>query len=301
MRTGLRRMQLVLPLLLALALGVSAQPQVQSRAQTVLRDDRGAILTLAAPPQRIVSLLPSFTESVCALGGCSRLVGVDRFSDWPARVNALPRLGGLDDAQIERIARLKPDIVLAAPASRVIDRLEALGINVLVLESRDAADMHRTLILLARLLGTPAAAERLWARIDGDVRDAAARVPPGVRGARVYFEVDATPYAAGPGSFIGEALARLGLANIVPAELGPFPKLNPEFVVRAQPDVVMASERNLAGMAARPGWAALRALRQHRSCGFTDKRFELLTRPGPRIGEAAQLLADCLVTVAKAR
>ena len=284
-----------LALLLALCMHAAAWSQI------VLHDDRGATLSFAAAPRRIVSLLPSLTESVCVLGGCARLVGVDRFSDWPASVRRLPRLGGLDDAQIERIVALEPDVVLAAPAARVIDRLEALGLKVLVLESRNDADVQRTLTVLARMLGTPAAAGPLWQRMQREIGEAAARVPAELRGERVYFEVDATPYAAGPGSFIGQTLARLGMANIVPAALGPFPKLNPEFVVRAQPDIVMASRRDLDTMPTRPGWAGLRALQQHRTCAFAEPRFEFLTRPGPRLGEAAQLLADCLVLVGKAR
>ena len=112
-------------LLLAALLPFAAQ------ARVTLHDDRGATLVLAAPPQRIVSLLPSFTESVCALGGCARLVGTDRYSNWPVSVRALPKLGGVDDAQIERIVALRPGVVLAAPSARVIDRLEALGVKVL--------------------------------------------------------------------------------------------------------------------------------------------------------------------------
>jgi iron complex transport system substrate-binding protein len=237
---------------------------------------------------------------VCALGACARLVGTDRFSNFPASVVALPKLGGIDDAQIERIVALKPDVVLLSASARVIDRLEALGLNVLVLESRDHADVRRTLGVLARMLGTPAAAERVWGGIERDTRAAAGRVPAALRGQRVYFEVDATPYAAGAASFIGQTLARLGLANAVPADLGPFPKLNPEYVVRIQPDIVMAAERNLADMARRPGWGALRALQDRRSCGFAGERYELLVRPGPRMGEAALVLADCLLTIGSA-
>ena len=269
-----------------------------AHAQITLRDDRGATVTLAAPPQRIVSLLPSLTESVCALGACARVVGTDRFSNAPASVIALPKLGGIDDAQIERIVALKPDVVLVSSSARVTDRLEGLGVRVLVLESRDHADVKRTLTLLAQMLGTPAVAERVWAGIERDLRTAAERVPAAMRGQRVYFEIDATPFAAGPGSFIGETLAWLGVANAVPAELGPFPKLNPEYVIRLQPDIVMAVDRNLAEMPMRPGWAALRALKQGSSCGFTSERYELLTRPGPRMGEAAAVLADCLVAIA---
>ena len=266
-------------------------------AQTTLRDDRGAWVTLPAPPVRIVSLLPSLTESLCALGGCARLVGTDRFSNSPAQVKVLPKLGGIDDAQVERIAALKPDLVLASPGARVIDRLEGLGLRVLVLESRNHADVQRTLVLLAQALGTPDEAGKVADRIENQLQAAAARVPAALRGQRVYFEVDPTPYAAGASSFIGETLTRLGLGNAVPAELGPFPQLNPEFVLRTQPDIVMAAQRGLEDMPRRPGWKTLRALQHRRTCGFDGEHYEVLVRPGPRMGEAAMTLANCLAAL----
>ena len=257
-------------------------------------DDRGQQVALHGPAQRIVSLLPSLTETVCALQACDQLVGTDRFSNWPAQVLALPKLGGLDDTQIERIVSLKPDLVLAAQSSRVIDRLESLGITVLALEPKTLADTRRVLRALALALGQPGQGDTVWAGIERRMAAAAARVPPALRGQRVYFEVSAAPYAAGQSSFIGETLTRLGLANVVPARMGPFPKLNPEFVVRAQPDLVMASAGNLAEMARRPGWSAITALRQQRTCGFAEARLDVLVRPGPRLAEAAELIADCL-------
>ncbi len=263
-------------------------------AEITLHDDRQIALSFAVPPSRIVSLLPSMTESVCALGGCARLVGVDSYSNWPAEVLALPKLGSLDDAQVERIVALRPDVVLAAPSTRIIRRLESLGVKVMVLDSQSHADVKRALDLLARLLGTPEQAPRCWAAIERDLQRAAARVPAALRGQRVYFEVAAAPYAASASSFIGETLARLGMDNVVPATLGPFPKLNPEYVVRAQPDVVMAEQRAVAEMARRPGWSQLRALKAGRICGFEPARYELLIRPGPRLGEAALQMADCL-------
>ena len=265
-----------------------------AQAQISLLDDRGAKLVLAAPPARIVSLLPSLTESVCALGGCTKLVGTDQYSNWPASVLKLPKLGSLDDAQIERIVGLKPDLVLAATSARVIDRLESLGVKVMVLESRNHADVKRSLNLLARALGTPNEADMVWAQIEADIKSAAAKLPQALRGQRVYFEVDATPYAASASSFIGETLSRLGMGNAVPEALGSFPKLSPEFVVRAQPDVIMATARSVADMPKRPGWSALHALKLRRACGFAPERYELLIRPGPRMGEAALVLADCL-------
>lgn len=254
---------------------------------------------LAAPPQRIVSLVPGLSESVCALGACARLVGTDRYSNWPPELQALPKLGGLDDAQVERIAALKPDLVLAAPTARAVERLEALGLKVIVLHTRSHEDVEHNLQRLGELLGEPRRAQQAWATIEAQMAAAAARVPPALRGHSVYFEVESSPYAAGPTSFIGQTLQRLGLHNIVPAELGPFPKLSPEFVVRARPRIVIAEKRNVRDMAARPGWAALPALQQRQVCSFGSDGYDVLVRPGPRMGEAALLLADCLAGLGK--
>lgn len=280
---------------LVLALLVACAPAL---AQGVLlRDDRGREQRFERPPARIATLLPSLTETVCALGACGRLVGVDRFSNWPPQVKALPQLGGLEDPQVERTVALKPDVVLAPKSSRIVERLEQLGLTVLVFDSDRHEDVKRAVQQVARLLGMPAEGDRLWARVEAEIDAAAARVPARLRGKAVYFEVASTPYAAGAGSFIGQTLARLGLGNIAPAELGPFPPLNPEFIVRAQPALVMAPQAELAAMAARPGWAALAALRQGQACGFDNARYEMLVRPGPRLGESAQAIADCLAAL----
>jgi iron complex transport system substrate-binding protein len=270
-----------------------------ARGEAVVVDDRGRALHLSVPPQRIVSLLPSLTETVCALGACGRLVGTDRHSNHPASVAALPKLGGLDDPQIERIVSLKPDLVLAAGSSRVIDRLESLGLRVLALEPKNLADTERIIQQVAGALGDgegPTAAV-LWQTLQARIDAAAARVPAVRRGQAVYFEVDSTPYAAGPQSFVGELLARLGLANVVPASMGPFPKLNPEFVVRARPDIVMATRSAVAEMPRRPGWSSLPALQQRQACGFDVERWDPLVRPGPRLAEAADTLVACVVAL----
>lgn len=279
----------------ALATLVSAN----ALAQTVVQDDRGQLLRFGPAPARIVSLVPSLTESVCALDACARLVGTDRHSNWPAEVAALPKLGGLDDAQVERIAALRPDLVLASPSARSVERLEALGLKVIVLRSRSHADVRRSLNVLAAVLGDASRGEAQWRDIQAQLDRAAGRVPASLRGRSVYFEIESSPYAAGASSFIGETLQHLGLRNIAAASLGPFPKLSPEFVVRAQPDIVMAETRNLRGMAQRPGWTGLNALQQQQVCAFDSAHYEVLVRPGPRLGEAALQIADCLQRLGK--
>lgn len=284
-----------------LALFAALLASAAALAQPVaVRDDRGDEHRFAAPPQRIVTMLPSLTEAAWVLGAGPRLVGVDRYSNWPEQIAALPRLGGMEDAQIEAIAALKPDVVLASSSSRAMDRLQALGLRVVRLKSDSHEDMQRTLQLIARLLGTPEAGARVWARIQHELDAAAARVPPALRGQRVYFEIGGGPYAAGTTSFIGQTLQRLGLHNIVPAALGPFPKLNPEFVVRARPDLIMGLKSEQAALARRPGWDGLAAVREQRLCGFDAAQYDILVRPGPRMGEGAALLADCLAGLSQA-
>jgi iron complex transport system substrate-binding protein len=285
---------LMLIVLLA-ALPGSAHAQAQAQAQAIdVVDDRGAAVHLAQPPQRIVSLLPSLTESVCALGACARLVATDRWSNWPASVQHLPKLGGLDDANLELILAQRPDLVLLAPSSRLASRLRGLGLRVAELDARDLPEVQRMLGKVAALIGAPQAAAPAWQAVQDQIHIAAASVPQMARGQRVYFEVSSTPYAAGEASFIGQLLKQLGAANVVPAALGPFPKLNPELVVKARPDLIMMAAGDAPGLAARPGWAQLDAVRQGRVCALQSADYDVLARPGPRLGQAAAVLARCL-------
>ena len=300
--TPVRRILWVIAILVALGLLMAGLAQAQ--AQTLISapaiqvtDDRGRTVTLPRPPQRIVSLLPSLTEAVCALDQCHRMVGVDRYSNWPGSITRLPQVGGGLDPNIEAIVALRPDVVLMATSSRASARLESLGVAVVALEPKTHADVQRVLGKIGQVLAVPDA-QRVWRRIDAAVEAAAQSVPPAARGARVYFEVNRGPYGAGTSSFIGETLTRLGARNILPAALGPFPKLNPEYVVRADPDLIRVGARSVEGLAERPGWGSLRALREQRLCVFSPEESDVLVRPGPRMAEGARLMAGCLASKA---
>jgi iron complex transport system substrate-binding protein len=267
----------------------------------VLRDDRNIDVTITKPPQRIVSLLPSLTETVCALGQCQKLVGVDRYSNWPDSINTLPRMGGGIDPNIESVVALKPDLVLMATSARGAERLQALGLTVMALEPRSHADVQRVMRIVAQALDVPVQeGDRVWRDIDAAVNAAAQSIPANAKGQRVYFEVSRAPYGASESSFIGETLQRLGARNILPASLGPFPKINPEFVVRAQPDIIMVGDSNYADMTIRPGWQNMQAMRAQRVCTFKPSESDVLVRAGPRMAEAARLMAKCLTDKARA-
>lgn len=266
-----------------------------------LIDDRGGMVSLAKPPMRIVSLLPSLTETVCDLGACDRVVATDRWSNWPERVRTLPKLGGLDDPNVEMIVAQRPDLVLVAPASRLAQRLRALGLNVAEFDARDLQEMRRVMAQIAVLLGQPERAVQRWSALQAEIASARQLLPRQSRGARVYFEVSSTPFAAGESSFIGQLLAQLEAANVVPAALGPFPKLNPEFVVKADPDLIVVSAQDAASLAQRPGWGGLSALQHRRVCALSPAQVDVLARPGPRLGQAARVLAQCLSLMERGR
>jgi iron complex transport system substrate-binding protein len=294
-----------LPARAAAAAPVAASPSpppsgsVPPAVPLAVRDDLQHEITLVGAPRRIISLSPPLTETVCALDECGRLVATDRYSNWPALVKTLPKAGGLNDPQIEEIVRLHPDLVLLSSSQRITDRLQEFGIETFALDTQTYAHVSHVVTTIGTLLGIPARAAALNRRIEGEVRQIGDEAMARRHGAgpSVYFEVDGGPYAAGTTSFIGELLTRLGTRNIVEADLGPFPKLNPEYVVRRNPDVIFAAPADVPRLAERPGWSSIRAVREQRICSFAPEVHDTIVRAGPRIAEGMRALADCLARV----
>ena len=214
-------------------------------------DDRGQALAPPARVVRLVSLSPTLTESVCVLGACDRLVGVDRFSNWPESVTKLPRLGSLGSFNVEAVAALRPDLVLMAGDGPLVKQLARLGVPVLVLSPQRHADVADTLTRLARVLGLPPArAQQVWENIRRELHDLAESLPARDRGLRTWVEIDPAPWLAGPDSFLGETLALLGLANVVPAGSAPFVPMSREWALQADPQLFVISDPQRQGLAA---------------------------------------------------
>jgi iron complex transport system substrate-binding protein len=292
--TGIRALTV---LVLGLALGAAADA---ASSGFVLRDDLQREVTLPRDPQRIVTLVPSLTEIVCALGACGRLVATDEFSNWPAQVKALPKAGGFEDPQIEQIISLKPNLVLLSRSQRITERLSDFGVVSFALNTESYADIGRSVRAVGLILGLSDRASQLETAIEQAVLKIGeeARAKHRGDGPTVYIEVDRGPYAAGPTSFIGELLARLGARNIVTANLGPFPRLNPEYVVNHNPEVIFISPGEATSLTERPGWENIRAVKEHRFCSFAPEVRDTIVRPGPRVAQGMRAMADCLARVA---
>jgi iron complex transport system substrate-binding protein len=257
-------------------------------------DDLGRQLSFERAPLRIVSLAPSHTESVCALGACDSLVAVDSNSDFPGEVVGLRLVGDAFAPNIEAIVALEPDFVLADEYSSAYLALEPLGITVYAGTPQTYDEVLEFLHLLGTILDRDGEAAALIADIGSTVATVSERVAGATR-PTVFIELDPTPYSVGPASYLGLLVARAGGANIVPTALGDFPQVDPEFIVASDPDVIVLTDapfgETSATVAARPGWARIAAVEEGRVYELSVDEANLLSRAGPRIGEAIALLA----------
>ena len=261
-------------------------------------DELGVEVTLAVEPTRVISMLPSHTETLCALEACDTLVGVDRYSDFPVQVQSLPTLGGsLEGANLEEIVALAPDLVLVSEYGELAGTLRDLGLNVYAGSPQTVQDTFAFSEILGELLGREAQAQALIADTRLELQEVERRTQ-GLDAPSVYYEIDATPYSAGPDSFIGTLIQKAGGDNIVSAEQGDFPQLEPEYIVAANPEIVILgnapSGESMETLAARPGFGSLSAVQRGRVVELTEEQVNIINRPGPRITEAAKLLASIL-------
>ena len=245
-------------------------------------DDRGRVVKLPQPPQRIVSLLPSLARNrLRALGECQRLVGVDRFTNWPASVRQLPQSGRRAGSEHRGHRRPAPGRGADGHRPRARPSACGLGVPVVALETKTHADVQRVLAKVGQLLGV-SDAQRVWRHIDAAVSAAAQSLPPARRGFAGVFRGQPGPvFAAGEASFIGETLTRLGARNILPASLGPSPSSTPNTSCAPTRPAIMVGARSSAACW-RPGWAPHARLRQH-LCVFNADESGHLIRPGPRM------------------
>lgn len=280
----------------AMALGSAIPLVAQAQATSLVVDDSAQVLSFEIPAKRIVSLLPSVTETICALQACERLVGVDRYSNWPQAVLDLPQVGGLSDANIEAIVALKPDLVIMRSRNRAMARLQELGVRVMALDANQQADVRRHMEMVARAVGQPGQGEALWLQLEARIDLLKAQVPAAWRGRRVYLELHSGNAAAGQNSFMGELLTNLGFVNVVPAHLGMYPKMSPEYVVRTNPDLLITVDSAATRPPhLRPGWSGMNAVRHQQVCALSGQAYDLLMRAGPRLDLAAEEILHCVL------
>jgi iron complex transport system substrate-binding protein len=251
-----------------------------------------------AEPMRIVSLAPSVTETVFALGLGDRLVGVSTFCDYPPAAEHVDRVGTFLTPNVEAIIAKRPDVVIAVPSPGNQDGVESLrrvGVKVVTVDPNTVEEIKQSLVTIARILGHEDRGRALVAAIDGRI-DAVRRRLAGVTPRKVLMIVGQTPLiAVGPGTFQDELIRMARGVNLAAEAGNPWPHLSLEFVIAAAPeaiiDTTMGNEERAGAEAALAFWNAfpsIPAVRERRVSGY--KAYPLL-RPGPRIAEAFEMIA----------
>jgi iron complex transport system substrate-binding protein len=274
-------------------------------AGITLTDGLGRTVKLDHPAQRIVSLAPSNTEILFAIGAGPQIVGRDELSDFPAQVKSLPSVGGsMGNYSTEAIVALKPDLVLAAEINtpELVKSLESLGLTVYYLKNPDTLEqMYGNLQIVAQLTGHESDTSTLIDSLKSRVAAVDAKISSVTTKPIVFYEIDATdptkPYTYGPGTFGDTLISRAGGINFATAAgiKDSYPQVGLEQIVTTNPQIIVLGDSaygaTLEAVKARPGWGTIDAVKNGMIYPFDDN---LVSRPGPRLVDGLEQLAKLL-------
>jgi cobalamin transport system substrate-binding protein len=277
----------------------AAQNSAPAQTFREVVDETGRTVRIPQPVMRIVSLAPSMTETIYALGLQDRLVGDTDYCDYPPEAQKKQKVGGAINPSLEEIAHLRPDVVLVTRHLNTLDTvhsLDALGIPSYATDPRNVGEIIASTKRLAVVLGAPQAgaalAEELQHRLDV-LRQKIGALPP----RRVLFVVWTDPLISiGKDTFIADALRRAGAVSIIDSKQD-WPQVNLEEVAHLQPEVLVFADshgettaQHLDVLATRPAWRILNAVRDRNFAVIS----EAVNRPAPRIVTAIEELAQKL-------
>jgi cobalamin transport system substrate-binding protein len=300
-RKAMLRKTLLITLMMTLLLTACSSALPASGNLTV-KDGLGREVKLNGPAQHVVSLAPSNTEILFAIGAGSQVVGRDQLSDFPEAAKKVTDIGSTFDAlNTEQIVSLKPDLVLAAEINtpEQVKQLEGLGLTVYYLKNPLTLEgMYDNLKIVAQLTGHEQEAATLIESLKKRVAAVDEKIAPISSRPNVFYELDGTdpakPYTAGKGTFITQLIDRAGGHNIA-ADLDGYPQMSLEQVVAADPAFIILGDARYGvtpeSIAQRPGWANLAAVKNGKVMPFND---DLVSRPGPRLVDALEELAKLL-------
>jgi iron complex transport system substrate-binding protein len=293
------RRSALLAALLAFLLSAFALPAHANRSAAAITvvDDNHTTLTLTAPPRRIISLAPSVTEILFALGLGDRVVGVSSYSNYPKQATHLPIIIDFEAPSIEKIVALRPDLIVSANIvpTAAVNKLRALHLSVLQTNPLNLAGILSDIQLVGKVAGIPATAASLVAGLQKRINAVEAKVRLAKTHPTVYYELDTTFYTVGHGSFVDSLITMAGGTNVAGTIMTPYPQLSGEKLLVANPQYILLGDASYgvtaAKVAARPGWQAVAAVQQHHVIAFND---DLASRPGPRIVDGLGQMAKIL-------
>ncbi len=249
----------------------------------------------AVPAQRIVSLIPSLTEDLFAVGAGGRVVGVSQFADYPPAARRLPVVASFGSVNAERILALRPDLVLGIAAqAHIAEDVQRAGVRVRLLRDDSLADVYANLRAVGELTGTRARADALVRALRARTAALARTRPRRRRPPAVFVVLGTAPiFTVGRGSYIAQLLALAGARNAAGDVRVPYARYTPEALLDRQPDALIVDPTvGFAAVLGRAPWNQLRAVREHHVYMLPDPA--ILERPGPRYNDGLAWLIGAL-------
>jgi iron complex transport system substrate-binding protein len=293
----LRRSLIALATLVAaLALvALAAAGSTQSRAYPVTVHAANGDIVIASRPTRIVSLSPTATEDLFAVGAGPQVIAVDNDSDYPKQAPRTKLSGYTPNA--EAIATYNPDLVVVSNDGGIVAQLQKLGLTVLLEPAADnLAEAYDEIRQLGEATGHSAAATTLVGSMERQLTELIRSVPKKSRHLTIYHELEQDYYSVTSATFIGSIYRLFGFRNIAdgadPTHSG-YPQLSAEYIIAQNPDIIVLADTVCCGqsaktVAARPGWQNVSAVRGHRVLAVND---DIASRWGPRIVDFARIVA----------
>jgi iron complex transport system substrate-binding protein len=278
-------------------------PAPESSATLTVTDGLGRTLTLDPNPQRVISLAPSNTEILFAVGAGGRVVGRDDFSNYPEEAQALPSVGGsMGDYNLEQIASLQPDLVLAAEINtpEQVKALEDLGVPVYYLSNpTDLEGVFQNILIVGELTGQKSQAQELAASLRARVETVSQKLARVAERPRVFYELDGSepskPWTTGKGTFMDLLIQLAGGENAGASMDSSWGQLSLEALLLADPDFILLGDAAYGvtpeQVATRAGWEQIKAVQSGQIIPFND---DMASRPGPRLVDALEILARTL-------
>ncbi|MCH5583365.1 ABC transporter substrate-binding protein [Shimazuella sp. AN120528] len=255
-----------------------------------LKDQAGNDVTISKIPERIVSLVPSDTEILFAIGAGKKVVGVTTNDDYPKEVKNLPKVGDMT-INAEKVVALKPDIIFASALNgkETIDKLKKLGLTVFVLDANSIKGVYQSIDLAGQITNQLHQSDQLIGNMEAEKLQVFREVAKAKkdRPVKVWLESDPSLYTAGKGTLLNELVTIAGGDNVA-KNLNGWPQVSSEQVVTWNPDVIVSMYGDTSTIRNRAGWNTINAVKEKKITAIDP---DIVSRPGPRIIEALHQLA----------